>query len=177
MLHSSLKQKSYFGGELLIGKRKTVRPVSTKYSMHTTMHSSQARGVYSFLLPKNTRVIRETIFMVANRFGIQVYDFSINSNHLHLLTRARTRHGYQAFLRVLSATIVMKLTGGRKGNELTKSFWDVRPWSRIVAWGKAFFTVKNYVIRNQLESLGRIAYQPREKSTLLSRKKKKSDAL
>ena len=46
--------------------------------------------------------------------------------------------------------------------EITKTvagFWDARPFSRIVKWGKSYFTLARYILRNELEALGFIKYQ------------------
>ena len=162
VLHPSLKLDLRYGGDLLLGKRKTARPISTKYAMHTTLRSDEAKGRLSFLLPKNSRLIRHLVATLPTQYGVRVYELSINGNHLHLLTRAMSRKGFKSFLRVLAGMIAMKLTGAKKGNGLLKRFWASRPWSRIVAgWGRAFTIVRSYVLQNQREAHGIIAYAPR----------------
>ncbi len=164
LLHPSLKEVRQFGGDLLKRKRKSARPIATKRAMHTTLRSEWAKGPHSFLMAHNAAFIRAKFKALSNQFGICIYESSINSNHLHLLTRAKSREGYKSFLRTLSGAIAMKITGARKGAGLGKRFWLGRPWSRIIAWGKAFTIAKNYVIQNSLESLGIIAYMPRARS-------------
>ena len=158
-LHPSLKHCAEFGGELLRGVRKSARPISTRLAMHTTL---RANGVgSSFLLPRNATLIRQAIRTLSKRHCVLVYESSVNSNHIHLLTRSRTREGYRFFLRALSGIIAMRLSGAKKGSGLTQKFWAHRPWSRIVQWGWAFKIACDYVIRNQKESIGMIAYVPR----------------
>ncbi len=41
-------------------------------------------------------------------------------------------------------------------------FWDARPFSRIVYFGKDFKKVKSYFFRNTLEALGWVQYQTRK---------------
>ena len=164
-LHPGLRNSPEFGGDLLKGVRKLARPISTKLSMHTTMRASGVGS--SFLLTKNARVIRQAIGTLSKRHGVRVYESSVNSNHLHLLTRSRTREGYRSFLRALSGIIAMRLSGAKKGAALIKKFWASRPWSRIVSWGRAFKIACEYVIRNQMESTGQIAYVPRGKPRFL----------
>lgn len=53
----------------------------------------------------------------------------------------------------------MRLTRSKKGSPLLKGFWDSRPWSRILAWGKAFKTAVKYVIKNEQEALGLIQHR------------------
>ena len=160
-LHPSLKHCPEFGGDLLKGVRKSTRPISIKNSMHTTLRANEVGS--SFLLPRNIRLIRQAISSLSNLYGVRVYESSINSNHLHLLTKTRTREGYRSFLRTLSGTLAMQLTGAKKGAKLIRKFWAHRPWSRIVQWWRAFKIALNYVIRNQMESTGQIAYVPRNR--------------
>ena len=161
VLHPSLSRVGAFGGELLLGKRKSARPVATRRPMHTTLRSEHAIGNRSFLMPHNSRVIRSLMKSLCSRFGIRVYEYSINSNHIHLLTLAKTRQGYKSFLRAFSGAVAMKMTGARKGTGLAKRFWAARPWSRIVAWGKAFLVARKYVMQNHFESIGVIPYTHR----------------
>jgi len=48
---------------------------------------------------------------------------------------------------------------GCKKNQ--RKFWQLLIYSRIVSWGKEFKTVTQYILRNTLEALNIIAYQPR----------------
>ncbi len=158
---SSLKKVREFGGDLINGKRKSARPIATKRPMHTTLRSEWAKGPHSLLMAGNVAFIRARLKALSAQFGICIYEYSINSNHLHLLTRAKSREGYKSFLRALSGVIAMKITGAKKGARLVEKFWLGRPWSRIIDWGRAFFIAKKYVIRNHPESIGIISYTPR----------------
>ncbi len=40
-------------------------------------------------------------------------------------------------------------------------FFQFRPFSRVLSWGRDYLTCCNYVVQNTLEALGFIAYQPR----------------
>jgi len=88
----------------------------------------------------------------AARWGIRIYRFSNNSNHLHLFLRATTRLGFQNFLRVFSAQVATFVTGARKGKAFSTRFWDRLAFSRVVEWGKSFFTAKEYVEMNDREA-------------------------
>ena len=89
-----------------------------------------------------------------------MYEFSNNGNHLHVLLRAKTRGGFQNFLRVLSAQIAARISGAKKGNAKGK-FWDKLAYTRLVEWGKSFRVAKAYVIQNFLEAAGVVPYKPR----------------
>lgn len=106
------KDLRYFGGSLLYGKRKSIRPLSTKEPIHIVLRSSWAYGGNSFLLLKNKKDIERIIQRTASKYHIKVYRRAIVSNHLHLIIKISSRKNYQTFVRVLSSLIashVMKM--------------------------------------------------------------------
>jgi hypothetical protein len=69
----------------------------------------------------------------------------------------------RGFLRAVCGLIARKVTGRERGlpsNALKSAgsdesgFWDARPFSRVVAWGKDFAGLKNYLHMNRLEAIG-----------------------
>ena len=150
------------GGVKAIGKRKMARPFSSKASLHLVLRSSQAVGEFSFLRKENSKWISNLLKRQSKKHGIIIYEFGNSGNHLHLLIRAHKKKMFNSFLKVFTSAIAMKWTGGKKTNPSPK-FWDHLPWTRIVAWGKAYWTAKKYVIQNRLEGLGVIPYQPRKR--------------
>jgi putative transposase len=149
------------GGELGAGRRKSRRPLATKKAMFVTFKSSAACEKYSF--HRYQGFIHQTIATLAGRFGIKVYEYSLNSNHLHMLLKGDTRDGLQNFFRSLPALIARKITGACKGNPFGKRFWDFVNHSRIVQGRKAFIFALNYIIQNQEETTGEIPYTPRNR--------------
>lgn len=136
------------------GSRKKIRPFSRKHALHVTMKSSQAKGAWSFLKYENYFAIQELLESLKHRFDITIEKQSINSNHLHLLLRARSKHDLSGFLKSLSGLIVRKITGTQKGRRLKAKFWDQRPFSRLVAFGRDFTNVVKYIAMNINESIG-----------------------
>ncbi|MCB0351261.1 MAG: hypothetical protein KDD38_08770 [Bdellovibrionales bacterium] len=59
-----------------------------------------------------------------------------------------------------------KKPGCRKNQ---RKFWSYLIFSRIVSWGREFKTVIRYVQKNTLEALNLIAYQPRNKMSLIKK--------
>ena len=161
VLSSEMKVRITHGGESWQGRRKCERPIATRRPMHIVLRSSHAKGQWSFLHPRHAPFIREWVPSLAKRFHVQLCEWSTNSNHLHLLLRARTRQGLQHFLMVLGSRIAQHITGARKGKPIGKRFFDSIPFSRIVEWGKALVAAKRYVVQNILEASGAISYQPR----------------
>lgn len=162
LLPSLSRANSLHGGDFVQGKRKRSRPISTKAPMHFVLRSSIAKGNWSFLHPRHAKFIRELVPGLARSYGVRLYQWSQNGNHLHLLLLAKNRRLLKHFLMILSARISMKITGAKKGRPFGRKFFDAIPFSRIVEWGKAFKAVVGYVKLNVLEAAGVIKYRPRK---------------
>lgn len=173
--------KRFFGGALLHGRRKTLRPLSRKDSVHFVLRSEWAMGPDSFLAKRNYASIEHIIKRFAKKFGVRIYQQSINSNHLHLLIRITNRTLYRAFIKAISGQIASHVMGqqsfklyaesrqqtkagdGRNSlNEALESFWQFRPFSRLVHWGRDFKICTSYLKQNILEAFGFVKYKPRK---------------
>ena len=152
---------SEHGGEHSVGRRKVRRPVVTKRAMHLTMRSTKAVGNWSLLHPRHRGFVSSLVATLSKKYDVKIYQFSNNGNHLHLLVKAKTRKGFQSFLRLLSGRLALRITGAKKGKSLASRFWDLPAFTRIVEWGKDFKTVTAYVIQNINEALGLVPYKPR----------------
>jgi putative transposase len=114
-------------------------------------------------LRKNKALISLLIFEVAEKFQVTIYNNSLNSNHIHLLVKAPTQKILHDFLRVLTGQIAQKITGAVRGKKNNLSFWLKPAWKRIVHWGRDFYNLHRYIYKNQLETLGLIPYQHRNR--------------
>ena len=166
LLDDSFKYSQVAGGEYSVGKRKKSRPLNTRKPIHLTLRSSCAVGNYSFRTKKNEAFISKLITSLSRKWGIRIYEHSLNSNHLHFSLRATNRRGFQNFLRVLSAQLATFVTGAKKGKPLGKRLFDLPAFTRIGEWGKAFKALTDYVVQNVLEASGVIPYQPRKPMSL-----------
>ncbi len=162
LVDDSFKHSLVHGGEYSIGKRKKFRPFNTRKPIHLTLRSSYAVGSYSFRTKKNEAFISKLITSLSRKWGIRIYNHSINCNHLHFNLRAYTRRGFQNFLRVLSAQVATFVTGAKKGKPFGKRFFDLPAFTRIGEWGKPFKTITDYVVQNVREASGLVPYQPRK---------------
>lgn len=184
------KSKKYFykkehGGSLAVRKRKSKRNLPIKKSFHVTLRSDFATGKRSLLRHKN--FIYKVLNKSGRRFDVKIYNEAICGNHIHLLIRGRNRTGLQNFFRVVAGHIaqqivkefpilekeqklIKKLRKLKWGNALVsgkklsyeRKFWDTLIYSRLVAWGKDFKNVVNYIEMNLLEAEGMIPYQQRK---------------
>jgi putative transposase len=139
-----------FGGELLKCKRKSRRPLDIKKSIHLVLRADITR---SGTLRKKLKHIDTTLLKYADKFGVRIYQRAIASNHIHAVIKVNHRHNYQYFVRavtgVLAKTIHLK--------------WILRPFTRIISWGSDLKNTIKYVIQNELEAAGLIAYKPRRR--------------
>lgn len=153
------KRSQPFGGELLKrAKYRTARPLSTKKAMHVVIRSSQATGPWSF--KRFDKEIERILNSAAKRFGVRVYSFANAGNHLHLIIKLGNRFTYAGFIRSITGAIALKVTRASKLKKLKQRFFDRRPYSRVVEWGRAFRIAKDYVQLNFLEAIGALPYSP-----------------
>ena len=205
------RSQKFFGGVLLQGRRKSIRPLTSKDSIHFVLRSSWAVGLDSFLKVHNRRKIDQIINRFAKKFGVRIYHRAINSNHLHLLLRITNRRLYRSFIKAVSGQIASHVMGQRSflefsrtrvkpfrgdgsksshegqknaevnadvssvlscdtnsntgydtNSEISSGFWQFRPFSRIVNWGRDFKMCMKYLKQNILEAFGFVPYQPRK---------------
>ncbi len=146
------RETTEHGGDLSQGKRKTARPIAVKRAMHVVFRSDNAKGSTSFT--RKNQPIRSILQKESKRFYVNLYKVAICGNHIHMCVKAKTKEGFKNFLRATSGQIA----------KLSKiKLWSTIPYTRIIDWGKAFKQVIQYVHKNELETLGLIAYTPRKR--------------
>src|SRR5437868_9007060 len=164
--------KKEFGGSLLEGKRKAARPLSTKVPIHLILKSNGIPLSTNKTIKKCTlfnpgnRELKKIIRTYANKYQITIYDMALNWSHIHLAVRIPSRAAYLAFIRTLTAKLIFYLSKLKKQN--LKGLFSLRPYTRILSWGRELKTVLDYIILNQLEARGIIT---REKKGRRSGKK------
>ncbi len=156
------KLSSEHGGRHSIGKRKSKRYISTKKPMHLVMRASCAAGAMSFRQRGNYILVSSLIAKYARYFGVKLYEVGIESNHFHLVARSKDRKAFQDFQRTLAGQVAAKITKASRGKPFGK-FWDKLSFTKVVEWGRQFFSAKRYVRQNELEASGAIPYTPRKR--------------
>jgi len=150
-----MKSQKTFGGSLLKKSNPKVRrPVSTKHAMHVVIKSSRAKGSYSFLRKKNRQGIDKILKAQAKKFGIRIYRYENVGNHIHILLKTGHRRWLAHFLRSITGLIAREVTGANRGARLSGKFWDLRPFSRIVEWGRSYKNLQRYFDKNRLQAVG-----------------------
>jgi len=153
------KDRFAFGGSSLgRSHARGKRPFSKKLAVHVVLRSSQAKGTHSLL--KHGRKVETIIFDEAAQRSIRLHGAANAGNHLHLLVQAPSRDHLSAFLRAVTGRMSMIVTKARKGSPLPKnengstSFWDQRPFTRLVSLGRDFTNVLTYISLNSTEMAG-----------------------
>jgi hypothetical protein len=130
--------KKEFGGALLAGKRKSLRPLSTKHPIHLILKTS-GKSIFN---PGN-RKVEKLIRGTAQEFGVKVYDVALNWSHTHLLIYISSRQDYVRFVRAVGCRL-----------EKLGAKFALRPFTRILTWGKDLLGVKSYFEDNEMEGFG-----------------------
>jgi REP element-mobilizing transposase RayT len=157
------RRRPAYGGKLVKGHRKEARPFAPDQALHVVFKSNRARGDWSLLAKRNRRPVEHKLRAIADRHGIEVYQYVNVGNHLHLLIKTRSRRYWiakaalAAFLRHVAGAIAMHVTNGHKGNAKGR-FWEELVYTRIVWFGRMFKRVKEYLVQNlyEAEGLGRV---------------------
>jgi REP element-mobilizing transposase RayT len=140
------KNRFAFGGARLgTSHAKTKRHFRPKLALHVVIRSSQAQGSKSFFC--HNIALAKLIESQASRHLVKVFAAANAGNHLHLLIQAPSREHLSNFLRALTGRIAQLVNA-------TKGFWDARPFSRIVSWGRDFKNVARYICLNATEAVG-----------------------
>jgi REP element-mobilizing transposase RayT len=149
------KRKTVFGGSHLKGNAREKRPFKKDMFTHLVMRSTLAVGDRSMLKPRNKKRIDEIVRNSAKIFSIKIERFVNVGNHLHLLIKAPARWQQANFFRTISGRIVRHVMGVEKGSPGKFSrFWDSKPFTRLVSWGRAYKAVTHYLSLNSLEAIG-----------------------
>ena len=160
-----------FGGSRLKSNPKTGRTLSTKQPIHLILKSSFATGTYSFLQKHHQAKIQSLVHTHASKWKIKIFHFVNVGNHLHLVIQLTERKSFAPFIRALSGLIARQVLGAQRGakklvrnakdfdalatqqglvdfKSLLDRFWDARPFTRIVNWGRDFQNLAGYMNKN-----------------------------
>lgn len=143
------REKVEFGGSLLLKKRKSKRPLTTKAPIHIVLKVDSVESGYLF---KHTNFIKEQLTKWSFKFNVNIFEQSIGGDHIHLGLQITSSDDYKKFIRTFT---------GQTAKTLNIK-WILRPYTRLVRWGKDFQNLKDYIIQNHEEALGLRPYKPRK---------------
>jgi len=99
--------------------------------------------------------------LCAKAHGVKVYNYTNGGNHLRLIVLPSSRKAFNSFIRSISGLIARLILNVERGKANGIKFWDQRPFTRIIQWGKDFNRASKYLLQNSLEAYGFVTYQPR----------------
>ncbi len=157
------EQRAFSPGARTTRQSRKYRPRGTKEAMHLVLRSDRARGPKSLL--KYDRVVRSVIGKLASRHGVRIYRIVNAGNHLHITLKLSKQFLWHGFISGVTGGIARAV--GFKRDENTKQgfakqgrphqgFWNSRPFTRLISWGRDYNIVKDYHILNQLEADGAV---------------------
>lgn len=149
------------GGAHLRGRRKTKRPLHLGKPLHLVFRASVARGDRSMLRARHEGRIRDLLERESRRHGVRVMKFVNVGNHLHLVVLPKNRRLFARFLRAFSGLVARMMLGAERGRAVGR-FWDARPFSRVLEWGKDLKGVLSYFLKNELEAIGWVEFVRRK---------------
>jgi REP element-mobilizing transposase RayT len=143
-----------FGGALLKGSHpKQKRPFRATLPLHIVLRSSRAVRAHSLL--RFNASVEAILNEQSLRHHVRIFGAANAGNHLHLLIQAPSRELLAGFLRAISGRIAQLIEGNareRRREAFDKNFWDARPFSRLVSWGRDFKNVARYIGINSTET-------------------------
>ncbi len=135
-------------GGSLQNTRKGKRILSSKRPIHLVLKAHKNN------LFRNRDFVQQTMENQARNFDHTVLTWSVQKNHIHILLRISSREMYVRFIRAFSGLVARKLGRG---------LWKVRPFTKVLSWGRETWNVNNYIFKNEMEVFGIWSYQPRRR--------------
>ncbi len=145
------EQRAFAPGKRTTRKSRQHRPRSTTEAMHVVLRSDYARGARSLL--RYDRMVRAVIEKLAARHGIRIYRIVNAGNHLHMTLKLSKQFLWRGFISGVTGGIARAVQRKRNGDS-QQGFWNSRPFTRIISWGKDYNVIKDYHLLNQLEVEG-----------------------
>jgi REP element-mobilizing transposase RayT len=131
--------KNEFGGSLLKkGKRKGARPLNLKAPIHLVLKAED-----SIQLFQKSGLIKNQFKKLSLKFGVKVYSLAVHEDHIHGVVKVPSRRLYRAWIRSLSGTLCRQIKGLK---------WRLRPYTKIITWGKQFRNTLAYIKFNHNQS-------------------------
>lgn len=123
------------GGSKAKGKRKSLRPLSTKHPIHIILKASEP-----FQLLRNLESVDQTLKKYALKFGITLYETAVQADHLHLSIKIPSRDLYRRWIRAITSVLTFTIS---------KLKWSLPPFTRIATWGRDFKRLRRYIQDNK----------------------------
>ncbi|MBL7687127.1 MAG: hypothetical protein JNJ49_03760 [Bdellovibrionaceae bacterium] len=147
------KERVFSPGKRTTRESRQCRPLATNEALHLVLRSDRARGSKSLL--KYDGVVRAVIAKLALRHGVRVYRIVNAGNHLHITLKLSNQFLWHGFISGITGGIA-RTVGFKRDENAKQGFWNSRPFTRLIAWGRDYNVVKDYHTLNQLEADGAV---------------------
>lgn len=138
--------KKSFGGSLTIGKRKAKRPLKVNQPLHLILKAN-----YKFVFNPRNHTLIKLIENQAVKFEIKIDQLAVNFSHIHFVIRFSSEDHYKKFIRSLTSLLAIKI---RKQYPEFQNIFQLRPYTRVIEWGKDYNNVLHYSLKNIHEAYG-----------------------
>ena len=146
------EQRAFAPGKRTTRASRQYRPRGTREAMHLVLRSDCARGSKSLL--RYDGVVRAVIGKLAQKHGVRIYRIVNAGNHLHVTLKLSKQFLWKGFISGVTGGIARAVQ--YKRDSAKKGFWNSRPFTRLIAWGRDYNVVKDYHTLNQLEADGAV---------------------
>ncbi len=136
-----------FGGSLAKGKRKLRRPLCTKRVMHMVLASQKTIELRFNFLKVRAKVLERLKYQI-QKHKVKMYNYSINTNHMHMALQFESRKQYNRFIRAFSGHLIRTLSL-LTGIDL-KGLFDLCPFTEVIEWGRQFKNTIQYITKNRI---------------------------
>ncbi|WP_413292556.1 transposase [Bdellovibrio sp. HCB185ZH] len=136
-------------------KGRGARPLSSKDPIHLVFKINKAAVRSGLRSPRSFNLLRVLLKKYSRKFFVRVEQFSIQTDHIHLLVRGSRRSSMQSFLRVVAGQFAQCLTDTFHQKNEGEKVWKHRPFSRVIKGYKPYRIVRDYIQLNEAEAWGR----------------------
>ncbi len=136
-------------------KGRGARPLSHKDPIHLVFKVNKTAVKGGLRSSRNFSLMILLLKRYSVKFYVKVEQFSVQTDHVHMLVRGSRRSNLQSFLRVLAGQFAQILTDTLTRKHEGPRVWRYRPFSRVVKGYRAYRTIRNYIQLNEKEALGR----------------------
>lgn len=150
------KHRYSHGGTLRrSAKGRGARPLSSKDPIHLVFKVNKEAVRYGLRSSKNFSLMTRLLKRYSSKFFVKVEQFSVQSDHVHLLIRGGKRSQIQSFLRVLAGQFAQGLTDTPNVKNDGPKVWKYRPFSRVIKGFRPYQIVRDYIQLNECEANSR----------------------
>lgn len=164
-LHLTLRSDYAYGSRSLLKHRSLINHVGRKFSSRfgVRIYRQAICGNHLHLIVRGTT--REGLQNFFRVFAGHIAQQILGTAPISELERSKFGGGAPSFEAEPHAKKRKQHSESARGcKKNQRKFWALLLYTRVMTWGKEFNIVSMYILRNNLEALRLIAYQPRKRN-------------